>query len=150
MMKRYAEAMEIMKRIMTVLLILMLVLMLGACGGDKDSSLSAAVDSYMRIVTQNDTKALDGLPPKMWDICRHSADEYKQYMRDNLSGTMSGGLKWTILTVSNPHENIFDVVIECGNETFTITLTKEDDIYIIDELISFFDSLSYEMENRSQ
>ncbi len=137
-----------MKRFLTILMIAAAMLMLVSCGEKQDPAITAAVDSYMRIVTQNDATALDELPPQMWDVCEHSPEEYKQYMQDNPPDTVSDDVKWMITSVENPLDNMFDVVIKSGDEEYTITLTKEDEAFIIDELVIFFNSLSFEMENR--
>ncbi len=111
-----------------------------------DDALVEAVDWYMRITAQNDTAALYELPASVQALCSRPMDDYAQYMREQPFYGAPEGTQWHIVSVENPFgDNSFDVVVEYDSETQTITMTKEDDVYIIDELLLFFDSMNFAM-----
>jgi len=120
---------------------------LAALPETTDDALVKAVDWYMRITAQNDTAALYELPASVQALCSRPMDDYAQYMREQPFYGAPEGTQWHIVSVENPFgDNSFDVVIEYDGDELMITLTKEGDTYIIDELLLYFDSMTFEMD----
>ena len=107
-----------------------------------DEALVKAVDLYVRITLENDTLALDELPEMMWSICRNSKAEYAKYMQEHpLDKPFTG--QWQIVSVGNPFgDNSFDVALSIDGQSQTVTLTKQDGVYIMDELVFYFDGIT--------
>ena len=112
---------------------------------EVDEKIQKALDIYVRITMENDVTAVDELPQVMWDILSNSADEYKTYMQSNPPENVSENINWSIVSVVNSVNNVYDVEIVCNGETQMLTITVEDNAAVIDELINYLQTMSLNM-----
>jgi len=109
-----------------------------------NAALDRTVDIYLRLAIAHDSDALDLLPDKMWELCPAGIEEYRGFMLAEL--TPQELPAWNYVSVCEPHDNIFEVVVICGDETFTMTVTDEGNgVMIMDEMIFWLEEQAFLM-----